>query len=117
VVRPPADTIAGLEVGDAVARRGHRSRHFQADDRRKVQLPALYDATTLEHVFRVDADAGHVDEDIARARLGIRHVLILHHFRTAVRGHHRCFHVSFSPGVTLEPCDNMMRTATRARSN
>jgi hypothetical protein len=27
-------------------------------------------------------------------RLGIRHIRIFHHFRTVVRGHHRCFHVS-----------------------
>ena len=29
-----------------------------------------------------------------RARLGIRHIPIFHHFRTAVSGHHRRFHVS-----------------------
>ena len=100
VVRPRADTVADLEVGDTVARGDHRSRHVQADDRRKVQLPpVLQVAVALEHVFRVDADAGHLDEDVARARLGIRHILIFHHFRTAVRAHYRCLHLSRLVGV------------------
>ena len=72
------------------------TRYVEADDRRKVHRPLILQvAVTLEHVFRVDADPGHLDEDVAHAHLRIRHVLIVHHFRAAVRAHNRSFHVLF----------------------
>src|SRR5271165_424463 len=73
-----------------LVRENIRSMYFAASPRHNLVLFAV----ALEHVFRVDADAGHPDQDVARARLGIRHILIFHHFRTAVRGHHRRLHVS-----------------------
>jgi hypothetical protein len=71
-----------MHPGDAVAARPHRPGAFDADDPR--QRARVAGDRALVDVAVVDADRGHVDEQLAGAGLRRQDVLELEHLRSAV---------------------------------